>query len=75
MTTIYVFDPVDDGSASAKLTPLPTAALIIAAWNLLDQACDLVPPVQVTVSDLQSISMQFAPEQPSVRVLTRWAAR
>jgi hypothetical protein len=49
--------------------------LVIAAWNLLDQACDLTQPVDITVSDLQSITLQFPPEPLSMAAITRWANR
>ena len=58
-----------------KLTPLPIGGLVIAAWNLLDQAGDLAQPVDITVSDLQSITLQFPPEPPSMAAITRWATR
>jgi len=69
MTTIRVYDP------KAELTPLPMAGLVIAVWNLLDQAADLAPPVEVSVSDTQSITVQFASEQPSMTAVTLWALR
>ena len=49
--------------------------LVIAAWNLLDQACDLDQPVDITVSDLQSITLQFPAEPLSMAAITRWAKR
>jgi hypothetical protein len=73
MTVIHIHGP--KGSASPALTPLPMAGLIIAAWNLLDQACDLVQPVEIAVSDLQSITLQFPPEPLSMAAITRWAMR
>jgi hypothetical protein len=75
MTTIHIYDPKDAEHASAKLTPLPISALVIATWNLLEEAADLPLPHMVTVSDLQSISLQFPGEQPSLRAITRWALR
>jgi hypothetical protein len=65
MTTIQI----------GKLTPLPMGGLVIAAWNLLDQACDLAQPVDITVSDLQTITLQFPSELPSLVAITRWAKR
>jgi hypothetical protein len=61
----------DTGSASDKLTPLPISALVIATWNLLEEAADLPQPRYLTVSDTQSISLQF----PDDRSITRWALR
>lgn len=75
MTTIHIYDPTDISSAMANLTPLPIAGLIIAAWNLLDQAADLAQPIDITVSDLQSMTLQFPAEPPSLAAITRWALR
>jgi hypothetical protein len=75
MTTVYIPDPKGDDSASLKLTPLLIATLVIAAWSLLDQAADLPHPQMVTVSDLQSVSLQFPPEPSSFKAITRWALR
>jgi len=75
MTSIHNYDPKDISSALSNLTPLPIAGLVIAAWNLLDQACDLASPVDITVSDLQSLTLQFPPTPSSVAVITRWAMR
>jgi hypothetical protein len=76
MTVIHVYDRKGIiGSEQAKLTPLPMAGLIIAAWNLLDQACDLVQPVEIAVSDLQFIDLQFPGEPRSMAAITRWAMR
>jgi hypothetical protein len=75
MTTIHIYDPKGIGTATAKLTPLPMPGLIIAAWNLLDQACDLVQPIDITVSDLQHITLQFPGEPRSMAAITRWAMR
>ena len=44
MTTIHIYDAKADGSASEKLTPLPISALVIATWNLLEEAADLPQP-------------------------------
>jgi hypothetical protein len=75
MTSIYIYGPKADGSAPEKLTPLPISALVIATWNLLEEAADLPQPVYLSVSDLQSISLQFAPDPSSLRAITRWALR
>jgi len=64
MTTIHIYDPKGIGTATAKLTPLPMPGLIIAAWNLLDQACDLVQPIDIAVSEPRSMA-----------AITRWAMR
>lgn len=75
MTSIHIYDLKDAEHASVKLTPLPMAGLVIAAWNLLEQAADLAQPIEVSVSDTQSIMLQFAPEPPSSRAINRWALR
>jgi hypothetical protein len=75
MTTIRIYDLKANGSAPAKLTPLPMAGLTIAAWNLLDQASDLQQPRYISISDLQSIDLQFAPKPSSATAITRWALR
>jgi len=75
MITVHITDPKDAEHASANLTPLPMAGLVIAAWNMLEQAADLAQPIEVSVSDLQSIMLQFAPEPPSSRAITLWALR
>jgi hypothetical protein len=71
MTSIHFYDPKTTGSASAKLTPLPISALLIATWNLLEEAADLPQPRYLTVSSGQSIDLQF----PDARSITRWALR
>jgi hypothetical protein len=75
MTTVHIYDLKGAEHASAKLTPLPMAGLVIAAWNLLEQAADLAQPVHISVSDTQHITLQFAPEAPSARAITLWALR
>jgi hypothetical protein len=75
MTSIHIYDTKANGSAPATLTPLPMAALLIAAWNLLDQACDLPQPTTIFIYDMQNISLQFAPEISSFRTVLRWASR
>jgi hypothetical protein len=71
MTSIHIYDPKATGSASEKLTPLPISALVIATWNLLEEAADLPQPRYLTVSRGQSIDLQF----PDARSITRWALR
>jgi hypothetical protein len=75
MTTIHVHPEESTQSAPVRLTPLPMAGLLIAAWNLLDRACDLPQPHMITVHDLQSISLQFPADPASLRTITRWAIR
>jgi len=73
MTTIHLHDPK---TADAPLTPLPISALIIAAWNLLEEASDLPQPRYIGVSGgSQSISLQFPPDAASYRAVVRWALR
>jgi len=72
MTSIHIYDPKAPG---APLPSLPISALVIAVWNLLDEASDLPQPGYITVSDTQSIGLQFAADQFSLRAITRWALR
>ena len=74
-STHIIYDLNGAEHASEKLTPLPMAGLVIAAWNLLEQAADLAQPVDVTVCDLQHIDLQFAPDPSSSRAITLWALR
>ena len=75
MITVHLTDPKDAEHVSANLTPLPMAGLVIAAWNLLDQAADLPQPCHINVSDLQSITLLFEPVSSSFRAITRWVLR
>jgi hypothetical protein len=72
MTTIHIYDLK---AAAASLTPLPISALVIATWNLLDEASDLPQPQYLTISDTQHIDLQFAGKPSSLRAITRWALR
>ncbi len=74
MTSIHIYDLKAD-SALAELPPLPIGALVAGTLNLLDEAIDLPQPIYITVSDTQSISLQFDPEPSSVRDISRWALR
>jgi hypothetical protein len=72
MTTIYIYDP----KAAAPLPPLPVSALVIATWNLLEEASDLPQPSYITVHHrTQSIGLQFPAEASSYRAIARWAHR
>ena len=46
---------------------------MVGAVNLLGEAAGLPQPQQITISDTQHISLQFAPEPSSVRAITGWA--
>jgi hypothetical protein len=72
MTIIHIYDP---RAAAAPLTPLPVSALVIAAWNLLEEASDLPHPHYLTISGTQSIDLQFPGDPSSARAITRWALR
>ena len=74
MTSIHIYDPAD-GSAMPELPPLPIGVLVIGVAELLQQAADLPQPRFIFIYDGQAISLQFAPEQASVRAVTRWALR
>jgi hypothetical protein len=71
MTSIHIHDLKAADSDSAKLTPLPISALVIATWNLLEEAADLPQPRHLTVSSGQRIDVQL----PDGRSVTRWALR
>jgi hypothetical protein len=74
MTSIHIHD-LADGAALPELPPLPIGVLAVGTADLLQQAADLPQPHYITISDTQSVDFQFAPEQASVRAITRWALR
>jgi hypothetical protein len=74
MTSIHIYDPAD-GAALPELPPLPIGVLTVGTADLLQQAADLPQPRCIFIYDGQAISLQFAPEQASVRAITRWALR
>ena len=74
MTSIHIFDP-SDGAALPELPPLPIGVLAVGTADLLQQAADLPQPHYITISPRRRVSFQFAPEQASVRAITRWALR
>jgi len=74
MTSIRIWDP-SDGAALPELPPASIAVLAVGIAELLQQAADLPQPGSVFIYDHQCVSMQFAPEQASMRAITRWALR
>jgi hypothetical protein len=72
MTSIHIYDPQP---ADAPLTPLPISALVIAAWNLLEEASDLPQPRYLVVSARQAIELGFPADRSSYQSITRWALR
>jgi hypothetical protein len=72
MTSIHIYD---SKATAAPLTPLPVSALVIATWNLLEEASDLPHPHYLTISGTQSIDLQFPGDPSSARAITRWALR
>ena len=74
MTSIHIYDP-DDGAALPELPPLPIGVLAVGTADLLQQAADLPQPHYITISPRRASDFQFAPEQASVRAITRWALR
>jgi hypothetical protein len=74
MTSIRIYDP-GDGAELPELPPLPIGVLVVGTADLLRQAADLPQPRYITISATQSVDFQFAPEQASVRAITRWALR
>jgi hypothetical protein len=73
MTTIHIYD--SKAAPAVPLTPLPVSALVIATWNLLEEASDLPHPNYLTISGTQSIDLQFPGDSSSARAITRWALR
>ena len=74
MTSIRIYDPAD-GAAPPELPPMSIGVLAAGAAELLQQAADLPQPRYISISATQSVGLQFAPEQASVRAVTRWALR
>jgi hypothetical protein len=74
MTSIHTYDPAD-GTAKPELPPLPMDALAVGTAELLQQAADLPQPRYISISMTQTAALQFAPEQASIRAITRWALR
>jgi len=75
MTSIRTYDP-GDGPALPELPPLPIGVLVVGTAELLQQAADLPQPRHIFIYQHgQAVSMQFAPEQASIRAITRWALR
>jgi hypothetical protein len=76
MTSIDLHDQTDLNKALAEPPPLPMAALMIGACNLLQEGADLPQPCHIAVSEAgQQIDLQFPGEQPSTRAITKWARR
>jgi hypothetical protein len=74
MTIIRIHDK--DETALPELPPASIAILAVGTANLLQQAADLPEPRHVFIYQRgQAVSLQFAPEQASVRAITRWALR
>jgi hypothetical protein len=61
--------------ALPELPPLPIGVLVAGVAELLQQAADLPQPRYISISMTQSVGLQFAPEQASIRAVTRWALR
>ena len=75
MTSINLHNQAAPDEASAELPPMPIGHLAAGAAELLQQAADLPQPRYISISMTQSVGLQFAPEQASVRAVTRWALR
>jgi hypothetical protein len=74
MTSIRIYDPAE-GAALPELPPLPIGVLAAGTAELLQQAADLPQPHFIAIFGTQSVSLQFAPAQASVRAVARWALR
>jgi hypothetical protein len=76
MTSTRASGPADINQAPADLPPLPIAALMIGAYNLLCEGADLPQPCHIAASETaQQINLQFPGKQPSRRAITAWAHR
>ena len=76
MTSINIPYPGTTGRPCPSCRPLPIGVLAVGTADLLQQAADLPQPRHIFIYQSgQSVSMQFAPEQASVRAITRWALR
>jgi hypothetical protein len=75
MVNTRSYDPETAGPALPELPPLPLGALAVGVANLLEDAAPLPQPRYVALFDPEQISMQFAPAEPSVTAITRWAKR
>jgi len=75
VTSINLHNQAAPDEASAELPPMPIGHLAAGAAELLQQAADLPQPRYISISMTQSVGLQFAPEQASVRAVTRWALR
>jgi D-serine deaminase-like pyridoxal phosphate-dependent protein len=75
VTSISTRTP-EGGTALPELPPASIAVLAVGTAELLQQAADLPQPRHIFIYHSgQSVSMQFAQEQASVRAITRWALR
>jgi len=74
MTSIHIYD-LNSGAALPELPPLPIGVLVVGTSDLMQQAADLPQPRYIGIHKTQDISVQFAPEQASLRAVTRWALR
>jgi hypothetical protein len=74
MGSIHVHTP-NGGPALPDLPPIPIGALAVGLCDLLDQAKDLAQPRYITISDTQSIGLQFGNDQASLKAIDRWARR
>ena len=73
MTSIRHPRPDSDGTALPELPP----ACRSPRWRSAPPTCsseaaDLPQPGSIFIYDHQAVSLQFAPEQASVRAITRW---
>ena len=76
MTSSSLHDPTAFSTTPAELPLLPTAALMIGVYNLLQDGADLPQPCYVSVSQTsQQIDLQFPGKQPSLRAIGQWAHR
>jgi len=75
MVNTRSYDPKTAGPALPELSPLPIGALAVGLTNLLGDAAHLPQPRYIALFDPEQISMQFAPAEPSVAAITRWAKK
>ena len=75
MVNTRPYDPTTVGPALPELPPLPIGALAVGVANLLEDAAQLPPPRYIALFVPEQVSMQFAPAEPSMKAITRWAKR
>jgi hypothetical protein len=75
MTSIHTYNPAD-GAVPPELPPMTIATMAVGLVDLLSEAENLPQPRYISIhGSSQSCDLQFGPEQPSLKAITRWAMR